>query len=109
MGCRMSHQRHAPMKASLAALVLTLLFAPARGHAETRDRTLEWKETWPRFRPAELAFTAGMALNVSMALFLYPPPKNNWDSPILFDKPARNALVLSDRDARNVAGSVSDG
>ncbi|HSO33558.1 MAG TPA: phosphatase PAP2 family protein [Labilithrix sp.] len=68
-----------------------------------------WNETWPRFRAAEVAFTGGMALNVAMALFLYPAPKNNWDGPILIDKPVRSSLTLADRDARNVAASVSDG
>ena len=68
-----------------------------------------WREVWPRFRPAEMAFTGGMAINVAMALFLYPAPKNNWDGPILFDKPIRNTVTLKDRDARNVAASVSDG
>ena len=70
---------------------------------------LEWSESWPRFRPAEIAFTGGMALNVAMALFLYPAPKNNWDSAILFDKPVRETFTLKNRDSRNLAASVSDG
>jgi membrane-associated phospholipid phosphatase len=100
------------LASSLAALAVTV--ATATAHAETPTPTkpgepVVWKEEWPRFRPAEVAFTGGMALNVGMALFLYPAPKNNWDGPILFDKTVRNVMTLEDRDARNVAASVSDG
>jgi membrane-associated phospholipid phosphatase len=73
------------------------------------ESKLEWSESWPRFRPAEIAFTGGMALSVGMATFLYPAPKNNWDSAILFDKPIRDSLTLQSRDARNISASVSDG
>lgn len=94
--------------------LLTVVTTARSGQAETPTPTkkgapIVWREVWPRFRPAEMAFTGGMALNVAMALFLYPAPKNNWDGPILFDKPIRNTVTLKDRDARNVAASVSDG
>ncbi len=93
---------------------LSVATAARTVHAETPTPTekgapVVWREEWPRFRAAEMAFTGGMALNVAMALFLYPAPKNNWDGPILFDKPIRNTFTLADRDARNVAASVSDG
>jgi len=94
--------------------VVTVATTARNGLAETPTPTQKgapvvWREEWPRFRPAEMAFTGGMALNVAMALFLYPAPKNNWDGPVLFDKPIRNAFTLADRDARNAAASVSDG
>lgn len=94
--------------------VISALVAERRAAAETPTPTkagskVEWNETWPRFAPAEAAFTGGMALNVAMALFLYPDPKNNWDGPILLDKPIQNVITLKDRDARNTAASVSDG
>ena len=102
-----------PFLLSLATLVAFTLPSMV-AHAETPTPTkpgapLEWNDHWPRFRPAEIAFTAGLTLNVAMALFLYPDPKNNWDGPILLDKPLRDLLTLQDRDARNVAASVSDG
>jgi hypothetical protein len=97
----------------VVVLIVQLVSSSARAEPpsspSTRNSNVEWNESWPRFRPAEIAFTGGMALNVAMAIFLYPPPKNNWDGPILIDKPVRNALALRDRDARNLSASVSDG
>jgi membrane-associated phospholipid phosphatase len=96
----------------LVPLLLVLGVSSARAETPTPtepNAPLEWNESWPRFRTAEIAFTGGMALNVAMALFLYPDPKNNWDGPILIDKPLRNLLTIRDRDARNLAASVSDG
>lgn len=92
------------------ALAMTARDAGAETPTPTKKGDpVVWREEWPRFRPAEMAFTGGMALNVAMALFLYPAPKNNWDGPILFDKPIRDLITLKDRDARNAAASVSDG
>jgi membrane-associated phospholipid phosphatase len=109
-----------PFSVLLGIAVVAVLLSSSSARADTpvEDPTptptkpeskLEWNETWPKFRPAEIAFTGGMTLSVAMALFLYPEPKNNWDGPILFDKPVRNVLTIEDRDARNVAASVSDG
>lgn len=95
-----------------ALLVLQLASSSARAETPTPTKpgsNVQWNESWPRFRPAEIAFTGGMTVSVAMALFLYPPPKNNWDGPILFDKPLRSVLTIKDRDTRNVAASVSDG
>lgn len=78
-------------------LALALAAGDARAETPTPTRKgdpVVWQEEWPRFRPAEMAFTGGMALNVAMALFLYPAPKSNWDGPILFDKPVRSLPEL---------------
>ena len=101
-----------PISALLVVLAFLLVAPDVRAETPTPTKKgdpVVWKEEWPRFRPAEVAFTGGMALNVAMALFLYPAPKNNWDGPILFDKPVRNLLTLKGRDARNIAASTSDG
>jgi membrane-associated phospholipid phosphatase len=102
------------LRSASALLVVALLSSSARADDPTPTPTkphskLEWNEEWPRFRPAEIAFTGGMTLNVAMALFLYGAPRRNWDGPILFDKPLRNVLTVGDRDTRNLLASVSDG
>lgn len=94
-------------------LLLFLLVAPRAARADEpaptptkKGEPLAWD--WPRFQPAEIAFTGGMALNVAMAIFLYPAPKNNWDGPILWDNPLRDIMRLHSRDGRVAAGTISD-
>lgn len=60
--------------------LLTVVTTARSGQAETPTPTQKgapvvWREVWPRFRLAEMAFTGGMALVAAMALFLYPAPK----------------------------------
>ncbi|MDB4946478.1 MAG: hypothetical protein JWP97_6012 [Labilithrix sp.] len=93
----------------LLAATLVLTAAPARADTPTPTKQgspVAW--LWPKFEPAEIAFTGGMGLSAAMAVFLYPPPKNNWDGALLLDKPLRDLLVLPTRDARIAAGTTSD-
>jgi hypothetical protein len=58
-------------------VVLTVLGLPgaaAAGEAPPADRpaSVEWNPTWPRFRPAEIAVTSGLVLQVAAVTFLYP-------------------------------------
>ena len=76
--------------------------------ARADSTTVRWDPAWPRFRPSEYALTAGLALNVAAATFLYPEPKANWTGGILFDDAFRDAIVLGSRDGRNTAAVVSD-
>ena len=88
--------------------LLRLSSCSARSQRPPRLPTPTHPPQWRRFAPAEIAFTGGMTLNVAMALFLYPAPKNNWDGPILFDKPLRDLMRLHSRDARVAAATTSD-
>ncbi|HMJ51493.1 MAG TPA: phosphatase PAP2 family protein [Polyangiaceae bacterium] len=78
------------------------------GTAQADSSSVRWNPDWPRFRPSEYALTAGLALNVAQAVFLYPAPQTNWDGGILFDDAVRDALLLKSRDGRQTAATVSD-
>jgi membrane-associated phospholipid phosphatase len=86
----------------------SLTYFASLGEACADSSTVRWNPAWPRFRPSEYALTAGLAFNVAQALFLYPPPKRNWDGGILFDDAARDALRLARREDRQLAATVSD-
>jgi len=94
-----------------AALVFilgaTCLLAPESARAADPPR-VEWSPEWPKFRPAELAFTSGLSLQVAEALFLYPKPRRNWEGGIVFDDAARNVLRLRTRHERETASMASD-
>jgi membrane-associated phospholipid phosphatase len=72
------------------------------------EESVAWNPEWPRFRKAEIAFTAGMTLQFAAANFLYPQLENTWSGGILFDDAARNALRLETRSARDTAQKVGD-
>jgi hypothetical protein len=90
----------------LLLTVVSSLLVAATANADPEG--MRWNPAWPRFRPSEAALTAGLALNVAQAVFLYPPPKANWEGGILFDDAVRDAIVLGSRDSRNAAAKVSD-
>jgi len=89
------------------ALGFAVLLAPSRAGADPAP-TVEWNPAWPKFRPAEVAVTGAMTLQLASALFLYPQPKRNWEGGILFDDPVRNVLRLHTRSARESASRSSD-
>ena len=84
-----------------------VLGAASRASAE-QAKTVAWDPEWPRFRPAEIAVTAGFSLQVAATMFLYPDPKANWHGGILWDDAVRDGLRLHSRSARQTAGAVSD-
>ncbi len=92
---------------ALLTLGVATLCAPSAAQAEEPAK-LEWNPEWPRFRPAEIALTSGLSLQVAAALLIYPPPKANWHGGILFDDAIRDGLRLHSRSARDTAGQVSD-
>jgi hypothetical protein len=88
-----------------AAAFATLLDS---GDARAEAEGVEWNPEWPRFRKAEIAFTAGMGLQFLAANFLYPQLSATSGGPILYDTAARNALVLSSRSSRERAQLIGD-
>jgi hypothetical protein len=87
--------------------VLVTLGVAGRASAE-QARTVAWDPEWPRFRPAEIAVTAGLSLQAASAMFLYPAPKANWHGGILWDDAVRDGLRLHSRSGRQTAGAISD-
>ena len=85
---------------------LTGLLVTQAARADSTD--VRWNPAWPRFRPSEYALTAGLALNVAQALFLYPTPKARWEGGVLFDDAVRDAILLEGREARQAAAKASD-
>lgn len=73
-----------------------------------RAEPLAWNEAWPKFRPAEVAFSAGETLQVAASVTIWNQPTRNFEGPVLFDKPAREWLRFRTRDARTAAATVSD-
>jgi membrane-associated phospholipid phosphatase len=99
------------MGSSRHALTLALgiaLFLVARRGAAESAKTIEWSRDWPRFRPAEVALTAGLGAQVAAATFLYGQPKRNWEGGILFDDAVRDGLRLHDGAARSQVAKISD-
>jgi membrane-associated phospholipid phosphatase len=92
---------------ALGFLVITGSSLVVAGTARA-DSDVHWNPAWPRFRPSELALTAGLAFNVAEAVFLYPAPKANWEGGILFDDAVRDAIVIGSLEGRNTAAVVSD-
>jgi hypothetical protein len=63
------------------ATCFSVALASREASAQQAER-VEWKTEWPRFRRAEIAFTAGMSLQVAAALFVYPDPQRTWQGGI---------------------------
>jgi hypothetical protein len=91
-----------------ACFVTFLLVSLAPREAVAQTERVEWDPAWPRFRRAEIAFTAGMSLQMAAAMFIYPDPQRNWEGGILFDERARDALRIKTRKGREKAQLVSD-
>ena len=90
-----------------AALALLLCLAPALQAAEVQK--FEWDDSWPKFRASEYVLT-GLALAGSAAdYYLASPPKSAaWRGEILFDKGARNTLMIRSEAGQKRASTLSD-
>ena len=99
--------------AGLGTTLMLLTLAAGSGRAaraELPDLGSGWPEGWRRIGTAESASIAGLAGSaVALLLFLKAPDQPRWDSAILFDDSARNALRASAADARSRAGTLSNG
>ena len=85
-------------------MILVVLLASTTARAERP----EWRAEWPKFRPAQVAFTGGLTLQVLQGAFLFNEPTRNFEGGILFDDPVRDALRLRTRDGRTAAATASD-
>lgn len=86
-------------------LLLLLLAAPL--HAADAEK-FAWDDR-PRFRPSEYAVTGVSLVTAAAEYFVVPAPKTAlWKGPILFDGPARNAILVGSSAGRDRAKSVSD-
>ncbi|HVH43010.1 MAG TPA: phosphatase PAP2 family protein [Labilithrix sp.] len=95
---------HIPRFGAPFALIVLVLFSSTTAAAERPV----WRPEWPKFRPAEIAFTAGNTMQVVASVVLWNQPTRNFDGPILFDEPIRDGLRLRTRDARTAAATASD-
>jgi membrane-associated phospholipid phosphatase len=89
-------------------LAFTTLATLTLGSLTASAEPSMWQPHWPKFRPAEIAFTAGSTVQVAMATFLFHPAKRNFEGGILFDEAVRDGIRLRTRDGRTAAATVSD-
>src|SRR5258705_5347832 len=97
--------------AGLGTLLLALAAGSSRAARAGRpDLGSGWPEGWRRIGTAESPSVAGLAGSaVALLLFLKAPDQPRWESAILFDDSARNALRASSADARSRAQTLSNG
>lgn len=93
------------MRNTLLALLCGL--PPALAAAQGRD--LAWREDWPRFRTSEYVIT-GLAVAGSAANFylVIPPESPAWKGEILFDRAARNTLLIRSPERQDSVKKASD-
>ena len=84
-----------------------MCLAPTLQAAEARRYA--WDESWPRFRKSEYVITGLAAVGSAANFYLVPPPKSAlWRGEILFDKGARNTLLIRSEAGRSRANDISD-
>jgi len=89
-------------------VVLWLLPAALYG-AEPRSSDDVWPAGWNRVGPVETAAIGALGLGALLVEVVVKPPANpRWDSPILFDEGARNALRAGSASGRSRAATASD-
>ena len=88
--------------------MLVLALASA-ARADEAPKKYAWDENWPRFRPAEYAVTGVALVGAAANYFLVPPPVTPvWRGPVLFDRPARNALLIGSEQGRDKVRLAAD-
>ena len=91
-----------------AAMVLWLVPVAVYG-AEPRSPEDAWPASWKRIGPVETAAIGGLGLGALLLEVVVKAPSNaRWDSPILFDDSARNALRAGSATGRSRAATASD-
>ena len=91
-----------------AAMVLWLVPVAVYG-AEPRSPEDAWPASWKRIGPVETAAIGGLGLGALLLEVVAKAPSNpRWDSPILFDDSARNALRAGSATGRSRAATASD-
>ncbi|MBI3299872.1 MAG: phosphatase PAP2 family protein [Elusimicrobia bacterium] len=89
----------------LATLLLSL--ASALWGAE--PARYAWDPAWPRFRKTELAVTGAAVAGAAANFYLVKPPETAaWKGPILFDKGAREVLIIRSQSSGDRAELIGD-
>jgi membrane-associated phospholipid phosphatase len=95
--------------AAPALLLLSLLLCRAPALQAAEGHKFAWDESWPRFSTAEYVATGLAAAGSVTEFFLVHPPQSAvWSGDILFDKDARNTLMIRSEEGRNRANVLSD-
>ncbi|MEJ7728888.1 MAG: phosphatase PAP2 family protein [Polyangiaceae bacterium] len=81
--------------------------APKRGLPSIPEPTIVWNPDWPKFRTGEY-FATGAFAAIAIASLAIPDDDGRWHATNSFDLGVRDALRLSSRDARDIAGDASD-
>ncbi len=90
-----------------AALALLLCLAPDIRAAEVEKYA--WDEHWSRFRTSEYVVTGAAVAGSAANFYLVPAPKSAvWKGGTLFDRDARNTLLIRSESGRNRATNISD-
>jgi len=91
-----------------AAIALSLASGPL-GAAEEQTLDDGWPARWSRIGPIETAVIGGLGLGaLLLEVVVKPASMPRWDSPILFDEGARNALRAGSEGGRSRAATASD-
>jgi membrane-associated phospholipid phosphatase len=89
-------------------LPLFLILVPAL-YAADAEQKYAWDESWPRFRTSEYVVTGLSAVGAAANFYWVTPPQSpSWKGEILFDKSARNTLLIHSGAAHDGAINVSD-
>ena len=95
-------------KAAWSVLVLAAVSMAARA-GDRVDLSSGWPADWERVGSKEAVAIAGLSTaSILLRLFSKAPDQPRWDSPILFDEGARDALRASSEGARSTAGTFSN-
>ncbi len=95
------------MAAGRLQVVLTLaLLGPAVARADAPH--LDWKPSWPRFRPAEYAFTLAAGTLTPVLILAMPSPPSGWKRPLLLDAALQDSLEVHSRGRQRALQLSSD-
>jgi membrane-associated phospholipid phosphatase len=81
--------------------------APKHTLPSLPEPTLVWDPDWPKFRTGEY-FATGAFAAIAIGSLAIPDDDGRWNLTNSFDDGVRDALRLDSREARDIAGDVSD-
>lgn len=80
---------------------------PKRSVPSHPEPTLVWNPDWPKFRTGEY-FATGAFAAIAIGSLAIPDDDGRWNLTNSFDGGVRDALRLESREARDMAGDISD-